>query len=172
MNRLLAALLAAVFVPAAARGEVVAVEPHGFSLSSSAVVPAPPGEVYSALRRIGDWWSGDHSYSGDAAKMTLSPHPGGCFCELLPDGGWVEHMRVVQVRPGALLRLAGGLGPLQAEGVRGTLSWQLSAEGEGTRIVQTYVVGGFIGPGASVYAPPVDRVLEEQLARLAAHLAR
>jgi hypothetical protein len=43
----------------------------------------------------------------------------------LKDGGSVEHLQVVYAAPGQGLRLRGALGPLQTEGVDGTLSWAL-----------------------------------------------
>jgi hypothetical protein len=76
-------------------------------------------------------------------------------------------MRVVQARPGKLLRLQGGLGPLQGEAVIGTLTFSLKAVPGGTEITQNYIVGGFIRHGADKLAGPVDQVLAEQLSGLA-----
>jgi hypothetical protein len=76
-------------------------------------------------------------------------------------------MRVVQSRPARLLRLQGGLGPLQAEGAIGTLTFTLKPVAGGTEITQTYKVGGFIEMGADKLATPVDKVLDEQLGGLA-----
>jgi hypothetical protein len=81
------------------------------------------------------------------------------------DGG-VEHARVVYVAPGRTLRLAGSLGPLQARGTAGSLTWSV-AEREGkTVITWTYGVGGFVAGGFDRLAPAVDRVLGEQFERL------
>ena len=60
---------------------------------------------------------------------------GGCFCEAFPDGGGVEHLRVVHVAPDRMLRLSGGLGPLQAFGVAGSLTWKLE-EADGANSVE------------------------------------
>jgi hypothetical protein len=58
------------------------------------------------------------------------------------------------------------LGPLQTEGVDGTLSWTLKPVEGGTSLTQSYVVGGYIRSGMEQWAPRVDRVLDEQLQRL------
>ncbi|PTQ08168.1 ATPase [Sphingomonas oleivorans] len=169
---LLPALLA-VGISSSATAEVRAVTPIGFEVSHSVLVPAPPAAVYARLLRIGSWWNGAHSYSGDAANMRLDGKAGGCFCEAIPaDGGTIEHGRVVYVQPNRQLRLRAALGPLQGEGADGALSWELTPKGDATEIVQTYVVGGYIRGGPDKMAPLVDKVLAEQLDRLGAALAR
>ena len=75
-------------------------------------------------------------------------------------------MQVVYAAPSEGLRLRGALGPLQTEGVDGTLSWTLKPVEGGTAVTQTYVVGGYIRSGMEQWAPRVDRVLDEQLQRL------
>lgn len=160
-----AALIAAASAPAAA--EVKSATANGFEVESRAVVAASPAETYDMLGRIGLWWNDGHTYSGKAANMKLKLRAGGCFCETIPaDGGTIEHMRVVYARPGATLRLQGGLGPLQSEAAIGTLTWQLKAVPGGTEIVQTYVAGGYIRGGADKLAPIVDKVMAEQLTGL------
>ena len=71
--------------------------------------PSPPSA------RSAQWWSKDHTYSGDAARMSLQLRPGGCFCETLDGGGGIEHMRVTFVQPGERVVLTGSLGPLLYE---------------------------------------------------------
>lgn len=166
-----AAALAVAAAPAAA--EVTSSSPHGFVSVNRAVVPVAPAAVYEALGRIGEWWDPAHSYSGRGDNLALELRAGGCFCETMDGGGTVEHLRVVHAAPGKMLRLQGGLGPLQAEAVAATLSWSLApAEGGGTAIVQTYVVGGHIRAGAEAFAGPVNAVLAGQLERLRAWLSR
>ena len=166
----LAVALLAIAAPVA--GEVKSSAPGGFEVESRIVVAASPGEAWAMLGRIGEWWNKDHSYSGSSANLSLKAKVGGCFCERIPPNGAIEHMRVVYARPPALLRLQGGLGPLQAEGVAGTLTWTLKAVPGGTEIVQTYVVGGYVRGGADKLAPIVDKVMAEQLAGLQRRLAR
>ena len=166
------AALSVLLLSSPAIAEVKAASPAGFEVESRVIVLASPAETFAMLGRIGSWWNPDHSYSGKAANLSLELKAGGCFCETLDGGGSVEHMRVVYVQPGSMLRLQGGLGPLQAEGAAGTLTWSLKPAGSGTEIVQTYQVGGFIRGGADKLAAPVDQVLAEQLARLARNLGR
>jgi hypothetical protein len=64
------------------------------------------------------------------------------------------------------LRLRGALGPLQAEGVDGAMSWTLKPAGSATGVTLSYVVGGYIRGGVEPWAPKVDRVLDEQIQRL------
>lgn len=173
--RVLVLALALIGSPAVA--EVKSAGEAHFVAESVATVEAPPAETYKMLVRIGEWWSSAHTYSGDAANMSLDAKAGGCFCETWSGpqprgGGSVEHGRVLLAMPGSTLRLAAALGPLQAEGVVGTLTWSLKAVDGGTEITQTYVVGGYLRGGGERIAPLVDQVLAEQLAGLRAKLSR
>jgi hypothetical protein len=156
----------------AAHSEVRTSSASGFEVQSVVTVKASPADTYRMLGRVGEWWNPSHSYSGKAANLSLALSAGGCFCERLDDDGEVEHMRVVQSRPGKLLRLQGGLGPLQGEGVSGTLSWSLKAVPSGTEITQNYIVGGYFRDGGAKIAGPVGQMLEEQLGRLKTRLER
>lgn len=167
---LLGAALAA-SVPAPVTAAVTAQADSGFSIENSVDVAASPAAVFALLGQPARWWNGDHSYSGNAGNLSLDARVGGCFCEALPRtgavaAGRVEHARVIHVAPASLLRLVGSLGPLQAEAVTGTLSFSLKAQGAGTKITMSYVLGGFVRGGAGALAEAVDQVLAEQLARL------
>lgn len=145
----------------------------GFVARHEGVAAASPDAVYRVLvDRIGEWWDPAHTYSGDAANLSIDARPGGCFCERLPGGGGVEHMRVVYAAPGALLRLNGALGPLQAAAVTGTMTITLTAEGAGTRVGMSYAVSGVIDGGLGTLEGPVSKVTGEQLARLVALAGR
>ncbi|WP_298021821.1 SRPBCC domain-containing protein [uncultured Parasphingopyxis sp.] len=140
---------------------------HGFVATNTADIAAPPGEVWNALIDPARYWNAEHSWFGDAANFSLEPVAGGCFCETSEQGS-VEHQRVVMAMPDRLLRLSGALGPLQSEALAATLTWDLAATPEGTRITQTYVVGGHMRFPVDQIAPAVDGVVREQLERLAA----
>ena len=166
--------LAAVAAPSAA--EIVASSENGFVSQNSATVTATPHEVWRALIAPASWWNSDHTYSANAANLSLDATAGGCFCEVLPpqtageQAGSVQHAVVVQALPGAALRLRGGLGPLQAEPATGVLTIQLAPVDGGTRISWEYNVGGAMRFPVSVIAPAVDGVMAQQLAGLVSHL--
>lgn len=163
-------LLASLNSPAAA--EVVRQAPQGFVVRATAEVAATPEQTWTELIAPSRWWNPRHSFSGDAANLSLTPVAGGCFCERLPsangrDDGGVEHMRVVNVEARRVLRMAGGLGPLQSEAVSGVLTITLKATDKGSRILFEYVVGGYMRYTTDEIAPVVDKVVGEQLSRLA-----
>ena len=149
----------------------------GFVSRHQVEVPAPPDLAWQTMLQPGLWWSGGHTYSGDARNMSLAAEPGGCFCEAIPataDGGAagaIEHMRVIYVAPRAALRMTGGLGPLQSEPVTGVLTMTIEPAGSGSKITWEYAVGGTIRPGMARMAPLVDGVMGEQLGLLAARLS-
>jgi hypothetical protein len=53
-------------------------------------------------------------------------------------------MSVTYADPGKTLRLSGGLGPLQAMAVKGTLTINLIPEDKATKAVFIYTVGGYL----------------------------
>lgn len=159
--------LTMLFVHAPSQAKVVSSTPSGFAVSHELVVEAAPEAVWAAVLHPSKWWSGEHSWSGDAANFTLSAHPGGCFCETLPDDGFVEHARVILVTPNRMLRLSGALGPLQSEALMGTLTIVLKPSGKGTAIQFDYVAGGYARYDLAQLAPAVDGVIGEQHGRLA-----
>ncbi len=146
--------------------------PLGFTCRGVYEFAAPPAEVWDALTNdIDQWWNKDHTFSGDAGNLFLTGKAGEEFGENLPDGGTATHMEVVQARKAKLLRLRGGLGPLQSMAVVAVLSVEFAAYGEGTQLTVTYVVGGYTAGGLAVIAAPVDRVITEQFVLLQAYLA-
>lgn len=176
MNRktftpLCAALAAFTAVPAA-HADVKNTAPEGFEVHWSAHIAAAPETVYAALIQPGGWWSSDHTFSGEAANLSLDPRAGGCFCETLPNGGSVTHMTVVNAAPGALLRLRGALGPLQSLAVSGAMTWTLTPKADGTDLSLDYAVSGWAPGGLAGWAAPVDGVLGEQVSRLVAHVEK
>jgi hypothetical protein len=159
-------LLACASGPAAAAVKDSA--PGGFTVVLEATVAAAPQVAWeAAVRNIGKWWDPEHSYSGVAANLSIDARPGGCFCEQLADGGGVQHLAVAYVQPGRVLRMLGGLGPLQGLGLGGALTWDFEAAGPQTRIRWTYRVAGYDPGGLEAWAPRVDGMLAGQLQRLA-----
>ena len=167
-------LFVAMVRPATVAAAVTDKAANGFTSVNAVVVKAGPEQVWHALvADIGKWWNPEHSWSGDAANLSIEPRAGGCFCEALPGGGSVEHLRVVFVQRPKLLVLHGGIGPLQALGVAGAFTFALQARPDGgTQITLTARVGGYRKEGLDSLAAPVDGVLGEQIARLAALVDR
>lgn len=178
-NFALAVPLAMLAAPVSA--EVIAMGENSFVTRDTALVEADTKQVWLTLIKPAQWWNSAHSWSGDAANMTLRPQAGGCFCEKIPEDpdperitleGSVEHMRVIQAFPERALRMRGGLGPLQSEPATGVLTIAMSQTDEGTRIVWEYVVGGPMRFETPVIAKAVDGVMTQQLNGLAALLGR
>jgi uncharacterized protein YndB with AHSA1/START domain len=167
MRRCSLGTLALVILSATPARSAPEITPNGFLVKFEVSVNAPAAKVYEALvGQIGSWWDSEHTYSGDAKNLSIDARPGGCFCEKLPNGGGIEHARVIYVAPRDVLRLSGALGALQASGVAGTLTWKLTSGTDNTRIQLSYSVGGFIDGGFEKIAPVVEGVLRGQVDRL------
>lgn len=165
-----------------AHADVTAQSDAGFVLTHSAETSAAKADVWKALIAPARWWSSDHTYSGNADNLYLDAQATGCFCEKLPrpadapEGqrmGSIEHMHVIYADPQrGVLRMSGGLGPLQGEAAHGTLTIALKQIETGTRIEWIYVVGGYIRMNQAELVPAVDQVLGQQLIRLAEFTAK
>lgn len=171
--------IAGLCVAAPASAEVVASSDAGFVIRLSTEVTAKPDDAWKELVTPADWWNKDHTFSGDAANLYIDGQATGCFCEKLPAPkdapagrrpGSVEHMRIVYVDPGKVLRMSGALGPLQSEALDGTLTITLKPVAGKTRILWEYIVGGYMRYKSDEIGALVNKVLGEQLASLAAKL--
>ena len=160
-----------------AYAEVKTSSDTGFNIIHIATVQGSTDEIWKRLVAPKDWWNKSHSWSGSTDGFYIDAQANGCFCELFqekgPDGklktvGSVEHMRVIFAQPGKVLRMQGGLGPLQSEAVTGTLTVAMepSKDGLETKISFSYVVGGYMRYKVSEIAPAVDNVLGDQFRRL------
>lgn len=179
--RLASALLAtAILAATPAHAEVTAQTANGFAVSHTVAVSVDPDEAFAMLRTPAKWWAKDHTWTGNAENLYMDAQAGGCFCELIPNEattesgapqrtlrGSVQHMQIVYVDPGRLLRLSGALGPMQGEAMAGTLTITLAAVKGGTKLTFDYVVGGFSRIPIAQLAPAVDSVMGEQASRLA-----
>lgn len=149
----------------AARAEVVTSAATGFIVKQVMSVPVTPDVAYRKFLDVGRWWTPEHTFSGDAKNLSISPRMDGCFCEKLPDHGFVRHMTVTYVAPGKALRFSGGLGPLGAMAVAGAMQVNFDADGSSTTVTMTYTVGGYAPNGMGELAPIVDGVLGQQMLR-------
>lgn len=136
----------------------------GFQIEITKVVSMKPEQAYdSFVTDLPRWWDIDHTYTQkrDNLSLDLDKH---CLLERLPKGGFVRHMEVVFHQPGKVLRLSGGLGPLQGMGVAGamTIAFEPLEDGK-TRVKLNYVVTGASFQNLDSIAKPVDQVLGQQL---------
>lgn len=161
--------LIALATPAAA--EVVSSSPNGFEVRQTINLVVPQDRAFASFGQIQNWWSKDHTYSGDSARLVLQMRPGGCFCERLDGGGGIEHMRVTYLQPGERVILTGSLGPLLNEATVGVMDVKVERIAGGSKITMDYKVAGFANGGADQIAPGVDQVLAEQMKRLRAFAA-
>ena len=167
MRRISLGVLALVILSGTPARSAPEVTPNGFLVKFDVSVNSPVAKVYDALvGQVGSWWNPEHTYSHDAKNLSIDARAGGCFCEKLPNGGGMEHLRVVYVAPPQVVRFSGALGPLQASGVAGSMTWKLTGESDNTRLELSYSVGGFIPGGFEKIAPAVEAMLREQLDRL------
>lgn len=170
-----AAVMGALVVIGAPRpgsAEVLDASPAGFTVRSVVPIAKPATTVYDAVvGRVGEWWDGSHTWSGQASNLSIEARPGGCFCERLAGGG-VQHMVVVYADRGKALRMNGALGPLQTMAVTATLSLTFTEANGATTLEVVYAVGGYAKEGLAGLAGPVDGVLSGQFRRLKALLEK
>lgn len=166
MRRLIfAAVALSALTAAPAFAEVKSATPGGFEVGGAVAIKAPPARVWAVLTAPDDWWSRDHRwFRGSTLSLDLSA--GGCWCETAADGRVSRHLETALIEPGSKLVLRGGLGPLQGQGASGGLTFDLKAEGEGSVLTWSYIVGGYAPGGLENWARPVDGVLSAQLANL------
>lgn len=154
-----------------AAAEVTDSAANGFTVRHVVPVKAERARVYAAaVGDVGQWWSSDHTVSGNAANLYITTTVPGCFCESLGEQSGLVHMMVSFVSPGVLVRLTGGLGPLGLMGVAGNMTWEFDESDSGTVVTLQYAVGGYMDGGLDTVAPAVDAVLGEAMQRLKSYV--
>lgn len=161
---LIAAALVLTAQPAAA--EVVARSENGFTLRFVAQVAADADRIPASLEALPQWWDGAHSYTGEAANLSLDLKPGGCWCEKMPDGTNFDHGRTTSVEPDRMLFHA-PFGPLRGRTTRADLEMTWEPGTEGLTLVWTMTVEG---AGVGAMADPVDGVMGAGFRRWTQHL--
>ena len=167
MPTTLAVLAATLALAAPVSAEVISRTADGFILREEKVVAATPAQAFAALGEVGQWWNGDHTYSGSGANLSLPLQVGACLCEALTDGTTFEHGRISALAPETGVTLEAPLGPLKSRASRAKLAFQWRLDGDRLRLTMTYAVEG---EGLGAFAGPVDGVMTDQFARLARHL--
>jgi uncharacterized protein YndB with AHSA1/START domain len=161
-------LLAAVL----AHGKVIDSAEGGFTIQKILQIKAAPEDVYRKLvGNVGEWWNPAHSFSQDSHNLRIEDRPGGCFCEKLPNNGFVRHLEVILAMPGKRLVMSGAFGPLQHLAATGSMLIQFLPEAGGTKLEVTYRVTGYLPPpGIGSWSSPVDMMLEEQFTRFKSYV--
>jgi hypothetical protein len=155
-----------IVLPVTALSSVVSSSPQEFTIKHTLQVRGTASAAYQAFTaQIGSWWDPAHSYSGQASSISLDARANGCLCERLASNGSVTHMTVIFADPGKLLRMNGGLGPLQSMALTGVMTVTFTTIPDGTRVEITYAVGGQPSQGLDKLAPAVDQVLGGQWTR-------
>jgi uncharacterized protein YndB with AHSA1/START domain len=167
MRALFLSTLLLIASPAAA--DVITASSNGFEIRRTVPLVVKPENAFQAFVSLPSWWSGEHTYSGKSENLRLTPVPGGCFCEQFPDGGGIEHMRVVYVEPGKRIIMTGALGPLLYQATSGVMDVQVKSTAGGSQLTLDYRASGFYNGGAAALAPIVDKVLADQLRRYRAY---
>jgi hypothetical protein len=149
-----------------AEAKVMDAAAGGFTIKHSFEVNKGAAEAYTLFAsKIAAWWDSDHTYSGKSENLSLELRPNGCFCESLENQGSIVHMTVIYAQPGKILRMSGGLGPLQQFGAAGAMTIEFAGEANRTTVTLTYSVGGYAPGGFEKLAPLVDQVMVGQMGR-------
>ena len=144
----------------------------GFIVTNKIIVKSNRENTWRVFtQQVDQWWPSDHTWWGEAGILTIDTYAGGCFCEK-NESKSAEHMRVIFVEPNTLMRMSGGLGPLQGMGMFGALDWTFTDHLQGTEVTMTYKVNGISPDGFKKLAPIVDKVQALQLSGLANHVDR
>lgn len=170
MNMHAALMFLLLSLPVLSQAEVTYSNPDGFAVTHTVATSASTEQSWDhMINHIDQWWHSDHSWSGDASNFHIKPGVGGCFCEHLPPGGEVEHLRIIYFNPGKEIRFDGALGPLQTMATEGRMVWKITPaeSGSGSTITFTYLVNGSVEGGLTAIAPAVDGVIGQQIKRLA-----
>lgn len=140
---------------------------RGFEVEIVQIISKPPAKVYQHMTQgIHQWWEASHSFFGDAQNLYLVDDVPGCFCEDDGKGNKVRHLEVVYVEKNKLLRMLGGLGPLQSMPINGVMEWSLEPSMSGSKLTWRYKVSGIVAGGLKGIAKAVDGVLNQQVQNL------
>jgi uncharacterized protein YndB with AHSA1/START domain len=161
----------ACLLPLTSMAEVKLAAPDALVIEHRFTITATPRAAWEVLVHPERYWPDGHTWSGDAAHLSLVPEAGGCFCERWTDAS-AEHGRVIMAVPGKLLRFRGSLGPFQELAVAGVLTVRLEPTDAGAEAIVTYRLSGDESHRLGDMAAVVDPVVREQFAAFAAQASR
>ncbi|HEV7229618.1 hypothetical protein [Brevundimonas sp.] len=156
MRAILIAVAASFAFAAPAAAEIVSRSENGFTLKFVSSTDIDPADIPTALEDVALWWDGDHSYTGDAANLSLDLSPGGCWCEKMPDGTAFDHGRTVSVAADRI-KFSAPFGPLRGKATTADLIVTWPGANRGWDVTWTMVVEG---PGVGAMADAVHGVME------------
>ena len=73
-------LVVALFAAGPCTAAVTDAAANGFSVAQTIHIAAKPDKVYAELIKPAHWWSSTHTFSHDAANLSLDAKAGGCWC--------------------------------------------------------------------------------------------
>ncbi|GGY49669.1 hypothetical protein [Parvularcula lutaonensis] len=166
MRAFLTAIAGAIAITSA-HAEVASASEHGFVLEHEVTSPFAPDALWHRLMQPAQWWDPDHTYSGDAANLSMEDTAGAYWREDW-DTGSVIHGQVLLVKEGEELILSAPFGPLisTAADCRWTIRLEPTEDG-GTLIKSSHTIAGVPGTGLEELAPAVDFVMGNGVKRLA-----
>ena len=159
-------LLLAAFT-ASANADVIVASADHYTLRHEAVSPLAPEAMWNRLVHPETWWSSVHSYSGDAANISLDLRAGGLWKEEW-DGGSVAHGVVLYLKPTEQLRLEAPFGPLQSMAVNVVWTITILPEGTGSKVIFDEIANGSDASHLDQIAGAVDGVKSEAMRSLVA----
>lgn len=166
ISLILATLAVAVVTASPAAAEIISRSENAFTLRFEGETRLGPDGVADAFSQVQQWWDPAHSYTGEAANLSLDLVPGGCWCEAMPDGSRFDHGRVEAVALGEV-RLHAPFGPLRTMATRAELVVTYALVDGVVRPSWTFIVEG---RGVGALAEPVDGVIGGGFARWIAHM--
>ena len=166
MRSLIAAFMTAgLLAGASTSGEILSASDTHFELRHESGSKLTADQLWQRLSDPASWWHPDHTYSEDAANLTLDLQAGGLWREDW-DGRSVSHGRVLYVEPGRMLHMEAPFGPLQ--GLGAYTIWTITVTGAdgGSLVVFEEVSTGPPTASMAETAKAVDFVKGEAIRRL------
>lgn len=160
-------VLVGLCAPFVAAADVVESSATHYVLRHEATSTLSADALWQRLIEPASWWHPDHTYSGDAANLSLELKPGGLWAETW-DAGAVTHGTVMLVETGSVLRLDAPFGPLAGVGAHTVWTITIEADGDGSRVVFDEVSSGPPTAKMDELAGAVDYVKTEAINRLTA----
>lgn len=161
-------LLLLMVLPTAAIADIVSSSATHYVLRHESRTQLSVEALWERLIRPASWWHPDHTYSGDAANLSLALEPGGLWQETW-EGGAVAHGEVLLVIDGSTLRLNAPFGPLQGAGAYAIWTITVAEDEEGTIARFEETATGPESAALHELAPAVDFVKSEAIRRLTAN---